>query len=111
MAAARQPWLKPFVFAGAAAPLLWLASRALRGTLGPDPVAEVLNRLGLYAISLLFCSLACTRSAGTPTTRAWATFFTPSRRISPWPNCYPGDGRCSWPLWPCRYARPWNYSS
>jgi sulfoxide reductase heme-binding subunit YedZ len=60
MAAARQPWLKPLVFAGAAAPLLWLASRAVRGTLGPDPVAEVLNRLGLYAISLLFCSLACT---------------------------------------------------
>jgi sulfoxide reductase heme-binding subunit YedZ len=60
MAAARKPWLKPLVFAGAAAPLLWLASRALRGALGPDPVAEVLNRLGLYAISLLFCSLACT---------------------------------------------------
>jgi methionine sulfoxide reductase heme-binding subunit len=60
MAAARQPWLKPLVFAGAAAPFVWLASRAVRGTLGPDPVAEVLNRLGLYAISLLFCSLACT---------------------------------------------------
>jgi methionine sulfoxide reductase heme-binding subunit len=60
MAAARQPWLKPLVFAGATLPLLWLASRALRGTLGPDPVAEVLNRLGLYAISLLFCALACT---------------------------------------------------
>jgi sulfoxide reductase heme-binding subunit YedZ len=60
MAAARQPWLKPLVFAGATAPLVWLASRAVRGTLGPDPVAEVLNRLGLYTISLLFCSLACT---------------------------------------------------
>jgi methionine sulfoxide reductase heme-binding subunit len=60
MAAARQPWLKPIVFAGAAAPLVWLGSRALRGTLGPDPVAEVLNRLGLYTICLLFCSLACT---------------------------------------------------
>ena len=58
--AARQPWLKPLVFAAALSPLLWLASRALRGRLGPDPVAEVLNRLGLYAISLLFCSLACT---------------------------------------------------
>jgi methionine sulfoxide reductase heme-binding subunit len=58
--AARQPWLKPLVFAAALSPLLWLASRAVRGTLGPDPVAEVLNRLGLYAISLLFCSLACT---------------------------------------------------
>ena len=58
--AAKQPWLKPLVFAAALSPLLWLASRAVRGTLGPDPVAEVLNRLGLYAISLLFCSLACT---------------------------------------------------
>jgi methionine sulfoxide reductase heme-binding subunit len=58
--AARQPWLKPLVFAAALSPLLWLASRGLRGTLGPDPVAEVLNRLGLYAICLLFCSLACT---------------------------------------------------
>jgi len=58
--AARQPWLKPLVFAPALSPLLWLASRGLRGTLGPDPVAEVLNRLGLYAICLLFCSLACT---------------------------------------------------
>jgi len=58
--AARQPWLKPLVFAAALSPLLWLVSRAVRGTLGPDPVAEVLNRLGLYAITLLFCSLACT---------------------------------------------------
>jgi len=58
--AARQPWLKPLVFAASLSPLLWLASRAVRGTLGPDPVAEVLNRLGLYAICLLFCSLACT---------------------------------------------------
>jgi methionine sulfoxide reductase heme-binding subunit len=58
--AARQPWLKPLVFLAALSPLLWLASRAGRGALGPDPVAEVLNRLGLYAISLLLCSLACT---------------------------------------------------
>jgi methionine sulfoxide reductase heme-binding subunit len=58
--AARQPWLKPLVFLASLSPLLWLASRAVRGTLGPDPVAEVLNRLGLYAICLLFCSLACT---------------------------------------------------
>jgi methionine sulfoxide reductase heme-binding subunit len=58
--AAKQPWLKPLVFAAALSPLLWLGSRAVLGTLGPDPIAEVLNRLGLYAISLLFCSLACT---------------------------------------------------
>jgi sulfoxide reductase heme-binding subunit YedZ len=58
--AARQPWLKPLVFAAALSPLLWLVSRAVRGDLGPDPVAEVLNRLGLYAFCLLLCSLACT---------------------------------------------------
>jgi len=52
--------LKPLVFLGAASPLLWLAGRAVRGTLGADPVAEVLNRLGLYALVLLLCSLACT---------------------------------------------------
>jgi sulfoxide reductase heme-binding subunit YedZ len=60
MAKARQAWLKPAVFVAALVPLLWLVSRGVRGTLGPDPVAEVLNRLGLYAISLLFCTLACT---------------------------------------------------
>jgi len=52
--------LKPLVFLAAASPLLWLAGRAVRGALGPDPVAEVLNRLGLYALVLLLCSLACT---------------------------------------------------
>jgi len=52
--------LKPVVFLGAASPLLWLAGRGLRGALGPDPVAEVLNRLGLYTLVLLLCSLACT---------------------------------------------------
>ena len=41
---ARDPWLKPAVFLAALSPLVWLGSRALRGTLGPDPVAEVLNR-------------------------------------------------------------------
>jgi sulfoxide reductase heme-binding subunit YedZ len=60
MAKARQPWLKPAVFLAALGPLSWLVCRGLRGTLGPDPVAEVLNRLGLYAVSLLFCTLACT---------------------------------------------------
>jgi sulfoxide reductase heme-binding subunit YedZ len=52
--------VKPLVFVAALSPLLWLAGRAVRGTLGPDPVAEVLNRLGLYALVLLLCSLACT---------------------------------------------------
>jgi methionine sulfoxide reductase heme-binding subunit len=53
-------WLKPVAFVAALGPLVWLAGRAVRGDLGADPVAEVLNRLGLYALVLLLCSLACT---------------------------------------------------
>ena len=60
MRSATDRLLKPLVFLGALSPLLWLAGRAVRGGLGPDPVAEVLNRLGLYALVLLLCSLACT---------------------------------------------------
>jgi sulfoxide reductase heme-binding subunit YedZ len=56
----QKPWLKPVVFVAAFSPLLWLAARALRGDLGVDPLTEVLNRLGLYALALLFCSLSCT---------------------------------------------------
>lgn len=42
------------------APLLWLGARAARGDLGADPVAEVLNRLGLYTLTVLLAALACT---------------------------------------------------
>jgi methionine sulfoxide reductase heme-binding subunit len=52
--------VKPLVFLAGLSPLLWLVGRAVRGTLGADPVAEVLNRLGLYALVMLFSSLACT---------------------------------------------------
>ncbi|HYV66900.1 MAG TPA: protein-methionine-sulfoxide reductase heme-binding subunit MsrQ [Myxococcales bacterium] len=55
-----KPWLKPLVFLAALSPLLWLAGRALRQDLGADPLAVVLNRLGLYALVLVFCSLSCT---------------------------------------------------
>jgi len=59
-ATSRDALVKPVVFVAALSPSLWLAGRALLGTLGADPVAEVLNRLGLYALVLLLCSLACT---------------------------------------------------
>jgi sulfoxide reductase heme-binding subunit YedZ len=52
------PWR--LSFAACAAPLFWLAGRALRADLGADPVAEVLNRLGLYTLSVLLASMACT---------------------------------------------------
>jgi len=54
------PWLKPGVFVGALAPLATVASRAARGSLGADPIAEVLNQLGLAALVFLVASLACT---------------------------------------------------
>jgi methionine sulfoxide reductase heme-binding subunit len=54
------PWLRPGVFVGALVPLAGLAVQAWGGTLGADPVALVLNRLGLLALIFLVASLACT---------------------------------------------------
>ena len=59
-AGGRRPWLKPAVFAGALAPLCLLLTRAARGDLGANPIAEALNELGLTALVLLIASLACT---------------------------------------------------
>lgn len=56
----RHPWLKPAVFAGALAPLGLILFQAARGDLGPNPVAEALNRLGLTALVFLLASLSCT---------------------------------------------------
>jgi sulfoxide reductase heme-binding subunit YedZ len=54
------PWLKPGLFAGALVPLAVLAARAARGTLGANPIAEVLNQLGLLGLVFLIASLTCT---------------------------------------------------
>ena len=54
------PWLKPGVFLGALVPLAVLGLQALQGTLGADPVALALNRLGLLALIFLIASLAAT---------------------------------------------------
>lgn len=54
------PWLKPGVFVGALVPLAGLLLQALTGTLGADPVAIALNRLGLVALIFLVASLAAT---------------------------------------------------
>jgi methionine sulfoxide reductase heme-binding subunit len=54
------PWMKPGVFVGALLPLLGLLVQAVRGTLGADPVALALNRLGLLALIFLLASLAAT---------------------------------------------------
>jgi methionine sulfoxide reductase heme-binding subunit len=54
------PWLKPAVFVGALVPLASILLGASRGTLGADPVATALNRLGLLALIFLLASLAAT---------------------------------------------------
>ena len=54
------PWLRPAVFVGSLVPLAAIVARAARGELGPSPVAEALNQLGLLALVFLVASLACT---------------------------------------------------
>ena len=54
------PWLRPAVWLSASTPALTLAVQAATGGLSAEPVADVLNRLGLTALVLLVGSLACT---------------------------------------------------
>jgi sulfoxide reductase heme-binding subunit YedZ len=53
-------WLKPGVFAGCLIPLGVLIFEAVSKTLGADPVAIALNRLGLLALITLLASLSTT---------------------------------------------------
>lgn len=53
-------WLKPGVLLGALVPLAVLGRRAATGTLGANPIAELLNATGLLALIMLIASLACT---------------------------------------------------
>jgi sulfoxide reductase heme-binding subunit YedZ len=53
-------WLKPGLLVGSLVPLAALAVRASAGTLGANPIAEVLNQLGLLALIFLIASLAAT---------------------------------------------------
>jgi len=53
-------WLQPGILAGALVPLAVLIWRSAAGRLGADPVATLLNQLGLVALVLLLASLACT---------------------------------------------------
>jgi sulfoxide reductase heme-binding subunit YedZ len=54
------PFLKPAVFTGALVPLVALAYRTSTGGLGANPIAELLNRLGLLTLVFLVLTLACT---------------------------------------------------
>ena len=58
----REPfaWLKPGIFLGGLIPLAAILVRASRAELSADPIAEVMNELGLTALVFLVASLACT---------------------------------------------------
>jgi len=51
---------KPLLFALCLAPLAWLAWDTAQQTLGPDPVAALEHRTGLWALRLLLITLAIT---------------------------------------------------
>ncbi len=53
-------WLVPLTAAAGAAPLGKLALDALTGGLGANPIAESLNRLGFWTLTLLTLTLAAT---------------------------------------------------
>lgn len=53
-------WLRPGVIIGALVPLVVMLVRAAQGNLGANPIAEVINELGLLSLIFLIASLACT---------------------------------------------------
>jgi len=54
------PWLKPAVLTGSLVPLAAILIRAWSDNLGPDPIAQALNQLGLIALVFLVAALGCT---------------------------------------------------
>jgi sulfoxide reductase heme-binding subunit YedZ len=54
------PWLTPGIWIGGLFPLASILLRAYGGRLSANPIAEVMNELGLSALVLLVASLACT---------------------------------------------------
>lgn len=53
-------WLQPSILVGSLLPLVLLMLRGYLKTLGADPVAVVLNQLGLMGLVFLLGSLSCT---------------------------------------------------
>ncbi len=53
-------WLKPAVFALCALPLVKLAVDGARDALSANPIAEAMNRLGFWTLTMLLASLAAT---------------------------------------------------
>ena len=54
------PWLSPGIVIGALVPLAAIVWRTTQGTLSANPIAEIINELGLAALIFLVASLACT---------------------------------------------------
>src|SRR5687768_17234717 len=55
-----RPWRTPGIWIGAMFPLASILLRAASGRLSANPIAEVMNELGLSALVLLVACLACT---------------------------------------------------
>lgn len=53
-------WLKPGVLVGSLIPFGVLIVGSAQNTLGANPIAEMLNRLGVLALIFLIATLACT---------------------------------------------------
>ena len=53
-------WLRPAVFVGGLMPLGFFLFYGMTGGLAADPLADILNRVGLLALIFLLASLACT---------------------------------------------------
>jgi sulfoxide reductase heme-binding subunit YedZ len=56
---APMPWLQPGIFIGALVPLASIVLRASQDALSANPIAEVMNELGMAALIFLVASLAC----------------------------------------------------
>jgi len=56
----RLSWLGPAVVLGSSIPFVVILLRAAMGGLGANPIATVLNQLGLLALVFLVASLVCT---------------------------------------------------
>lgn len=56
----RMALAKTLVFAAALAPLAVIVLDVVRGTLGPDPVAQITHETGIWALRLLLATLAMT---------------------------------------------------
>jgi methionine sulfoxide reductase heme-binding subunit len=60
--------IKPFIFVASLGPVVWLVWAALRGDLSANPLSDITNETGVWAIRFICLTLA----------------ITPARRLSGW---------------------------